>query len=79
VFLQAGELRQMREVSLTSGFSGQSDRRLHFGLGSRDGTVDVLIRWPGGGSQEIHGLTINAYHTITFGSPFISSTGEATP
>jgi hypothetical protein len=79
VFVRAGELRQMREVSLTSGFSGQSDRRLHFGLGSRDGPVDVLIRWPGGGSREIHGLTINAYHTITFGSPFISETAEAAP
>ena len=69
VFLKAGNLTQMREVSLTSGFSGQSDRRLHFGLGRHAGKVDLQIRWPGCGTQTLQGLAIDAYHTIVFAKP----------
>ena len=69
VFLKAGNLTQMREVSLTSGFSGQSDRRLHFGLGRHAGKVDLQIKWPGCGTQTLQGLAIDAYHTIVFAKP----------
>lgn len=58
--------QQMREVSLTSGFSAQSDRRMHFGLGEQEGSIDVTIRWPGGETQEWKGLAPQTYHTIHY-------------
>lgn len=66
VFVKTAELQQMREVALTSWFSGQSDRRLHFGLGAHSDPVDVVIRWPGGGTQSLKGLAVDSYHTIAF-------------
>lgn len=66
VFVTAGGLRQMREVSLTSGFSAQSDRRLLFGLGEHGQTVDLEIRWPGGPVQHWKGLPVDRYHLIEF-------------
>ena len=73
VFVKTADLQQMREVSLTSGFSGQSDRRLHFGLGKHSGPVDVLIRWPGGGTQGLKALAVDSYHTIVFAKPPVPS------
>jgi Na+-translocating ferredoxin:NAD+ oxidoreductase RnfD subunit len=69
VFVNSSRLRQMREVSLTSGFSAQSDRRLHFGLGEEAGPVDVEVRWPGGGVQRVNGLPVDRLHRITFQPP----------
>jgi len=69
VYVRAGELRLMREVSLTSGFSAQSDRRLHFGLGAHAGPVDIEIYWPGGGVQQLKGVVPLRYHRIEFGKP----------
>ncbi len=68
VFVRSTQLRQMREVTLTSGFSAQSDRRLHFGLGADAASVDVEIHWPGAGPQIIHALPVDQYHTIQFNS-----------
>lgn len=66
VFVTGGGLRQMREVSLTSGFSAQSDKRLHFGLGADVEVVAVEIRWPGGGVQRISELPVDRYHRVEY-------------
>jgi hypothetical protein len=66
VFVTAAGLKQMREVSLTSGFSAQSDRRLLFGLGGHAETVEVEIRWPGGPVQILRDLPVDRYHLIRF-------------
>jgi hypothetical protein len=58
----------MREVSLTSGFSAQSDRRLLFGLADYNGPVEVEIDWYGGPKQFISTPTLDNYHELTFGS-----------
>lgn len=69
VFVKTPTGQQMREVTLTSGFSGQSDRRLHFGLGTHGGSVDLQIRWPGGETQEMKGVGVDAYNTIVYKKP----------
>jgi len=52
-----------REVVASNGFSSQGDKRLHVGLGSHTGTVDVQIHWCG---QQItqQRLKTNQYHDI---------------
>lgn len=48
VRLTAGNRTLVREVRSGGSFLAQSDLRLHFGLGSYQGPVEVEIRWPGG-------------------------------
>jgi hypothetical protein len=79
VFVSSTGNRMMREVSLTSGFSAQSDRRLHFGLGSTSTPVDIEIRWPGGELQKLHGLETDRYHRIEFVQPKGLASAEKTP
>jgi hypothetical protein len=73
VTVTRGSLRQSREVSLTSGFSAQGDRRLHFGLGAEGGPVDVEVRWPGGGVQRLERLPVDRRHHIRFGEPSVAA------
>ena len=40
-----GNQTQMREAQVVNGFSGQDDRRIHFGLGAAAGVVDVTVSW----------------------------------
>lgn len=79
VFVSSTGNRMMREVSLTSGFSAQSDRRLHFGLGSTSTPVDIEIRWPGGELQKLHRLETDRYHRIEFVQPKGLASAEKTP
>jgi hypothetical protein len=55
---------QVREVHAANGFAAQGDRRLHFGLGGRDGPVELEIRWCG--AAEVQRLTLAAgrYHRV---------------
>lgn len=39
---------QMRDVSAQSGYCGQNDMRLHFGLGDATEVDSVIIEWPSG-------------------------------
>jgi hypothetical protein len=66
--LRCGSLTQRRDVSLTSGFSAQSDRRLHFGLDDRNEPIEVEILWPNGKKQTIHELKIGHYHSLHYPS-----------
>jgi hypothetical protein len=52
---------QVQEVSGGNGFSSQSDRRLHYGLGSATKIDRVVIRWPSprGGTQTIENPAID--------------------
>ncbi len=66
--LRCGSNTQRRDVSLTSGFSAQSDRRLHFGLAHHTGPVDAEILWPNGQKQIIRDIKIDQYHQISYNS-----------
>jgi len=64
--LTAGGLSQIREVDGGNGYSGQSMRRAHFGIGKT--SVDsVEIRWPSGAVEKIGGVAVNALNRIVEG------------
>jgi hypothetical protein len=52
VTLKAGSTRLIREVNGGNGYSSQSMKRLHFGLGNARKIDSLEIRWPGGLIQK---------------------------
>jgi hypothetical protein len=65
VVLETGDLRQRRVIDGGSGFASQNDRRLHFGLGSREWVDRVVIYWPSGTQQVVLRPAIDRFVTIT--------------
>ena len=65
VTLESGDLKQRRIVDGGSGFASQNDRRPHFGLGPREWVDRVIIQWPSGNRQVLHGLAIDRVVTVT--------------
>ncbi len=59
VELEAGGKRQIREVSGGTGFSSQSERRVHFGLGAAT-PQRLTVRWPSGRVQSFDGAALAA-------------------
>ena len=55
---------QAQEVAAASGFSAQSQRRIHYGLGSAAAVDRVVIRWPSGATQTIEHPAIDQLHRI---------------
>jgi hypothetical protein len=65
VVLETGDLKQRRVIDGGSGFASQNDRRLHFGLGSREWVDRVVIYWPSGKQQVVLRPAIDRFITIT--------------
>jgi len=57
-------MQQLRQVDGGSGFAAQSQRRVHFGLGSVSAPDSVVVRWPSGVVQTITAPAANAILTI---------------
>ncbi len=55
---------QVREVYAANGFSAQGDRRVLFGFGSAQGSIEVAIHWCGSADPQRVVLTSGLYHTI---------------
>jgi hypothetical protein len=53
VTVVTASLRQVRERDGGNGYAGQSDPRLHFGLGEEDRVQLLEVRWPDGGLQYL--------------------------
>ncbi len=56
--------RQIREKDGGNGFCGQSDPRLHFGLGACDRVRLLEVRWPDGGLQYVEDVPADRLLTI---------------
>jgi hypothetical protein len=57
--------RQVQTVTGGSGFSAQSQRRVHFGLGTDPELRKAVIRWPSGTTQTLTDLSLNTVHRVT--------------
>ena len=67
VTITSGSATQLREIKAGSSYLGQSELRIHAGLG-RATRVDRLdIRWPSGATETIQGVAANERVTITEG------------
>ena len=67
VWLKAGGLTQVDEVHGGDSYLSHSDWRLHFGLGAATKVDEVTIRWPGGASEKLTGLSVDRSLTVTEG------------
>jgi hypothetical protein len=65
VVLESGGLTQRRIVDGGSGFASQNDRRVHFGLGSREWVDRIVIHWPSGAQQVLQRPAIDRFVTVT--------------
>jgi enediyne biosynthesis protein E4 len=53
VRVEAGGITQIREVDGGNGYSGESTRRVHFGLGAATKIDRLEIKWPSGRTQQV--------------------------
>jgi tetratricopeptide (TPR) repeat protein len=56
--------RMIRERDGGNGYSGQSDPRIHFGLGSADRIPLLEVRWPDGGVQYLEDVAADQHLTF---------------
>lgn len=59
---------QLREKQAINGMSAQGDRRIHFGLGSFEGTPHVTVHWCGKETEDFRNLQPDQYHKLIRGS-----------
>ncbi|WP_127718388.1 FG-GAP-like repeat-containing protein [Halobacteriovorax sp. HLS] len=64
VTVSSGDKVLMREVFSVNGFSSQSDRRLHFGLGDTTSPISVAVKWCNGESETFAVTQLNKYYKI---------------
>jgi hypothetical protein len=66
VLCAAGGRTQVDEVRSGGSYISQSDRRVHFGLGSAT-SADVEVRWPSGAVDKLAGLKADRVVTVVEG------------
>jgi hypothetical protein len=64
VTIEAAGARQMREVHAVNGFSAQSERRLLFGLGAYEGTIEAAVHWCGAREPQRISMRAGSYHRL---------------
>ena len=64
VTIEAGGVRQVREIRSGGTYLSQGDLRAHFGLGAYAGAVDVEVRMPGGKRQRWQELEVDRLHVL---------------
>jgi enediyne biosynthesis protein E4 len=66
VTIDAGGVRQVREIRSGGSYLSQHDLRAHFGLGSYKGPIDVEVRMPGGAVSRWRQQPIDRILTLTW-------------
>ena len=59
VRIYSGDFRALRHVHAGAGYASQGDPRLYFGLGSKDVTDRISVKWPSGKVQEFTNVKAN--------------------
>ena len=67
ILVEAGGLRQIREVGAGSSFLSHNDLRVHVGLGEAEKVERLEIRWPSGLVQEFSDLQADRFWVLTEG------------
>jgi hypothetical protein len=73
VKLTTGARTLTREVTTGGSYLGQSDTRLHFGLGDRSQADRLEIRWPSGRVEIIRDVSANRIITVREGEGIIGA------
>ncbi len=63
----AGSLAQIAEVHSGRGYQSHFGARLHFGLGDRDRSERIDVRWPGGDVETIENISSDRLLTVIQG------------
>jgi len=71
VLLSAGGETYLREVNGGNGYSSQSTTRLHFGLGGATKVEKIEIHWPGGQTEALEAVPVNAVTHIREGKGIV--------
>jgi hypothetical protein len=64
VTVDAGGVKQVREIRSGGSYLSQNDLRQFFGLGDRGDAVNVEVRMPGGARWRWTGLPVDRLHTL---------------
>jgi hypothetical protein len=64
VTVEAGGMKQMREIRSGGSYLSQNDLRAFFGLGDRAAAVNVDVRMPGGARWHWNGLPVDRLHVL---------------
>jgi hypothetical protein len=75
VVLHTSKRTQLQEVQAGASYLSQNDLRLHFGLGQGEKVERVEVRWTGGETETVTGVTPNQIVTITQGKGITASVG----
>lgn len=68
VEVQAGDFARSAQVRSGGSYLGQSELRVHFGLGALERVELVRVRWPGGGVDELRDVAARQQLVIVEGS-----------
>ncbi len=59
VWLKAGGMTQVDEVTSSDSYLSHSDWRLHFGLGTARAVDEIMIRWPNGTAETLKNIKVD--------------------
>ena len=79
VALTVGTRTQVREVRAGSGYLGQDDPRVHFGLGRASRAQKLEVRWPSGRVEEFRNVEAGQILTVREGAGIVARQPFAAP
>ncbi len=79
ITLEAGTLRQTKNLQAGSGFLAQHSKEIFFGVGKQENKLRATVRWPSGLSQVFEDLPVNHRIEIEEGSAAFVATPFSAP